>query len=64
MRVYDIFYAPRLIDATWSNAMPASVTVPFSQEYEWIDDGTTTTPAPNDPALTSRFYRVNVRLNP
>jgi len=65
LREYGIVYSPRLDGgAVWSNATPIPVSVPASQDYEWIDDGSHTAPAPGDPALTGRFYRVNVRLNP
>ena len=63
LRQYEIYYVNRL-DGTWSNATPATLTVPSSREYEWLDDGSHTVPAPGSPSLTSRFYRVNIRLNP
>jgi hypothetical protein len=64
LREYDIWYARQLLGAIWSNATPVSLAVPVIQDYEWIDEGSYTSPAPDDPSLTSRFYRVNVRLNP
>ena len=64
LRAYDVFYTDRLEAPAWSNATPLPITVPTNVVYEWCDDGACTVPAPQDPGLTSRFYRVNVRLSP
>ncbi len=64
LRVYDISYSDKLVESAWSNATPNGLIVPSIQDYEWLDDGTTTTPAPQDPAVTNRFYRIDVKLQP
>ncbi|HIE11417.1 MAG TPA: hypothetical protein EYP62_07360 [Kiritimatiellae bacterium] len=62
-RQYRIWYAnDELVEATWSNATPDPITVSVEQTYEWVDDGSTTEPDPNDPSLHTRFYRLNTRL--
>ena len=62
-RQYLIWYAnDGLVGATWSNATPDPITVQVQQTYEWVDDGSTTEPDPDDPSLRTRFYRLNTRL--
>ena len=64
LREYEVRYASSLTGVPWSSATPVPITVPSSQVYEWVDDGSQTVPAPLDPAVTGRFYRVDVRLQP
>ncbi|MGD9873729.1 MAG: alpha-amylase family glycosyl hydrolase [Kiritimatiellia bacterium] len=62
-RDYHIWYANRsIMDPAWSNATPAALNVPAAMIYEWLDNGTGTSPHPSDPSLTSRFYRLEVNL--
>ena len=64
LREYEIYYSDRLSGALWTNCTPVPVTVPNTQVYEWMDDGSYTAPSPGDPRLTNRFYRISIRLNP
>jgi len=60
-REYRIYYDNELAaGAGWSNATPTPISVGSDSVYEWTDDGSYTDP---DPAVvTSRFYKVDVRL--
>ena len=60
-REYTIHYDNLLTDGTgWSNATPDPISVSVDGDYIWTDDGTYTDPDPA--AVTSRFYKVDVRL--
>jgi len=60
-REYLIHYDNVLVDGVgWSNATPTPITVAQDGDYIWTDDGTYTDPDPS--VVTSRFYKVDVRL--
>ena len=60
-REYRIHYDDFLVvGASWSNATPTPITVGVDGDYVWTDDGTHTDPDPS--VVTSRFYKVDVRL--
>jgi hypothetical protein len=59
-REYRIWYEnSNLVSPAWSNATPAVIQGTGSH-YEWIDNGSTTEPAPDN--ATNRYYRIEVTL--
>ena len=62
-RRYFIWYAnDDLVSPAWSNATLSPISVATNCTYEWTDDGSSTEPNPDDPALSIRFYRIEVTL--
>jgi hypothetical protein len=60
-REYTIYYDNFLTDDPgWTNATPIPISVTVNGDYVWTDDGTYTDPDPA--AVTTRFYKVDVRL--
>ena len=58
-RQYRIWYANHSITNPWMLSTPTPM-AGNGQLMQWIDDGTQTTPHPNN--VTNRFYRIDVQL--
>jgi len=59
-RLYTIWYTDNdLASPDWKQAQQVSGT---GGALQWVDDGTHTSPDPDDPSVLQRYYRVDVEL--